>query len=92
MVPGFFVGMAAGAVVLGWVYERSGDSILIVALLHAFLNMGSAPPGTEGVIQVAVTTFIILWAVYILRRSEAGRSKGPPHGGHVSLARHHTDP
>lgn len=92
MVPGFLVGMAAGAVVLGWVYERAGDSILIVAPLHAFLNMGSAPPGTEGVIQVTVTTFIILWAVYILRRSDAGGRRALRMGATWPSARHHTDP
>ena len=31
-------------------------------------------------------------AVCILRCSDANRSKVPPHGGHVPLARHHTDP
>jgi membrane protease YdiL (CAAX protease family) len=26
MVPGFLLGMAAGAVVLGWLYERTGEA------------------------------------------------------------------
>jgi membrane protease YdiL (CAAX protease family) len=71
MLPAFFVGMAAGAVVLGWLYEHARSSILIVALWHAFLNMGSATTGSEGLIQMAVTTFVIVWAVDILQRERA---------------------
>jgi membrane protease YdiL (CAAX protease family) len=74
MFPAFFLGMAAGAVVLGWLYEHASSSILIVALWHAFLNMGSATKGAEGVIQAAVTTFVIFWAVDILQR-ERGRAR-----------------
>jgi membrane protease YdiL (CAAX protease family) len=66
MVPGFLVGMAAGAVVLGWLYERTGGSVLVVALWHASLNMASATDGTEDV-AAAATVAAIFWAVLILR-------------------------
>jgi membrane protease YdiL (CAAX protease family) len=74
MLPAFFVGMAAGAVVLGWLYEHARSSILIVALWHAFLNMGSATTGSEGFIQMAVTTFVIFWGVNILQRERERRT------------------
>lgn len=67
LLPGFLVGMAAGAVVLGWLYERARSSLLIVALFHALLNMASATKGTEGSVAAAVSTVVILWAVAILR-------------------------
>jgi membrane protease YdiL (CAAX protease family) len=66
MVPGFLVGMAAGAVVLGWLYERTRGSVLVVALWHAALNMASATEGTEDV-AAAATAVVIVWAVLILR-------------------------
>ncbi len=74
VIPGWIVGLVAGAVVLGWLYERSGSSLLIVAVFHALLNMASATTGTEGVPAAVVTTVVIVWAVVILRHSRSGRS------------------
>lgn len=67
LLPGFLVGMAAGAVVLGWLYEQAHSSILIVALFHACLNMASATRGTEGLVAAVVSIVVIGWAVVILR-------------------------
>jgi uncharacterized protein len=67
VVPGWLLGLAAGAVVLGWLYERTG-SLLLVALFHASLNMVS---GTDvPVLPAALTSMaIIVVAVALLRRS-----------------------
>jgi membrane protease YdiL (CAAX protease family) len=67
LIPGWLVGLAAGAVVLGWLYERACSSLLIVALFHALLNMASATPATEGFPSIVVTFVVIVWAVRILR-------------------------
>jgi membrane protease YdiL (CAAX protease family) len=48
VIPGWLTGLAAGSVVLGWLYERSESSLLVVALFHAVLNMASATTATEG--------------------------------------------
>jgi membrane protease YdiL (CAAX protease family) len=82
MIPGFLVGMAAGAVVLGWLYERSGGSVLVVALWHAALNMASATEGTEDV-AAATTAVVIVWAVLILR---AERRRAATAAGEGALA------
>jgi uncharacterized protein len=71
LIPGWIVGLAAGAVVLGWLYERSGSSLLIVAVFHTMLNMASATPAGEGVPRVAVSMVVIAWAVLILRNEYA---------------------
>jgi uncharacterized protein len=42
VLPGFVVGLLAGAIVLTWIYEGSGSSVLLVALWHTSLNLGSA--------------------------------------------------
>jgi membrane protease YdiL (CAAX protease family) len=44
VIPGWIVGLAAGAVVLGWLYDRARSSLLIVAIFHAF-STWPAPPG-----------------------------------------------
>ena len=82
MVPGFLGGMAAGAVVLGWLYERTRASVLVVALWHSALNMASATEGTEDV-AAAATVAVIVWAVLILRaeRRRAAAQGGAGRGG-----------
>ncbi len=76
VIPGWLVGLVAGAVVLGWLYEQSGSSLLIVALFHASLNMASATTGTEGVPAIGVSIMIIAASIVILRHSPATRNSG----------------
>lgn len=88
LLPGFLVGIAAGAVVLGWLYERARCSALIVAVFHALLNMASATKGTEELIAGVVSAVVIVWAVTILRvagrrgaRRESDRRQHAASGG-----------
>lgn len=73
VAPAWLLGLAAGAVVLGWLYERSESSVLVVALFHTLLSMSSATPATEGLPAAAPTTVIMLWAVIILRHPDHNR-------------------
>jgi membrane protease YdiL (CAAX protease family) len=73
LVPGFALGIFAGAVVLTWLYEGACSSILVVALWHAFLNLGSATPAGQGAVQVAVTMLVIVWSLVIARSWRRGR-------------------
>jgi membrane protease YdiL (CAAX protease family) len=75
-IPGFFLGMAAGAIVLTWLYNASGSSILIVSLWHAFLNLGSGTQAAKGSLSAFVSTMIVLWAVLIVVREVRGRRVG----------------
>jgi uncharacterized protein len=76
MVPGWLLGLAAGAVVLGRLYEAGRASLLLVAAFHAALNMGSATAGTEGAPAVAVSATVIAAAVWLLRSPSASRPWG----------------
>lgn len=82
MIPGFLLGMAAGAVVLGWLFEHARGSLLLVALFHAALNMGSATQATEDVAP-AGSAIVIVWAVLILRAEhrQPARSRHGARGG-----------
>lgn len=75
VVPGWLLGLAAGAVVLGWLYERARSSLLLVALFHTLLNMASATRGTEGIPAGVVSGMVILWAIAILRSERAVRPR-----------------
>lgn len=78
MIPGFLVGLAAGAVVLGRLFEQARQSLVAVALWHGVLNMASATKGTEGVAAAAVTTVVIIWAIRILRAKHQSRPPTRP--------------
>ena len=81
LIPGWIIGLAAGAVVLGWLYEQARSSLLIVALFHALLNMASATPATEGFPAIVVTFAVIVWAVRILHGEAARHPKEVEPGG-----------
>lgn len=78
IIPGWIIGLMAGSVVLGWLYERARSSLLIVALFHTFLNVASATPATEGLPAAITSSVVIVWAVLILRRE---RTPGLPRRG-----------
>jgi membrane protease YdiL (CAAX protease family) len=72
VLPGFVLGIFAGAIVLTWVYEGSGSSVLLAALWHTAFNLGSATRAGEGVIAPVVTVFVIASAFVIARRWQRG--------------------
>ncbi|NDJ34603.1 MAG: CPBP family intramembrane metalloprotease [Chloroflexi bacterium] len=74
---GWSIGLVAGAVVLAWLYNGTGQSILAVALWHALFNLASAAPGSEVVLAPAMSVAVI-GAAIILRRVEANRTAEAP--------------
>lgn len=77
-VPGWLVGLAAGTLVLGWLYEHARSSLLIVALFHTSLNMASATDGIAGLPAAATSAAVIAAAVVIVRHdppATSGRKK-----------------
>lgn len=78
MLAGFFIGMACGAVVLTWLYNRSGGSILIVAVWHGTYNIVSGSAGAEGTVQVVVSALIITFAIRLVVQELAAIRTGQP--------------
>ncbi len=72
MLPGFFLGIAAGSIVLAWLYEKTGGSILAVALWHGSFNLVSATVAARGIPAAVVSTAVMIGAgviaVWELRR------------------------
>jgi membrane protease YdiL (CAAX protease family) len=48
ILPGFVFGLAAGAVLLTWLYHRTGGSILAVAVWHGTFNLSTATQASQG--------------------------------------------
>jgi membrane protease YdiL (CAAX protease family) len=67
VLPGFIFGIFAGSIVLTWLYEGAGCSVLLVALWHTSFNLGSATRAGEGVIAPLVTVFVVVSAFVIAR-------------------------
>jgi hypothetical protein len=65
VLPGFVLGIFSGAIVLTWIYEGSGASVLLVALWHTCLNLGSATEAGAGLPAAMVTVLVIGWALVV---------------------------
>lgn len=65
-VLAFVVGIVAGAMVLTWLYNSTGGSVLATILWHGSYNAVVA--GGEGVVAAAVTGAVILAFILIVRR------------------------
>src|SRR5262245_50881140 len=70
ILPGFLLGVLAGAIVLSWLYNSSGGSVLTAALWHASFNFVTASPNAGGVVAAVTSTLVIAWAIAVVWRCD----------------------
>jgi membrane protease YdiL (CAAX protease family) len=68
ILPGFFLGVLAGAIVLTWLYNSSGGSVLTTALWHASFNFVTASPNAGGLVTAVTSTLVMVWAIVVVWR------------------------
>ncbi len=72
----FPLGLASGAVILTWLYNHTGRSILAVALWHTLYNMAVATGGATDLIQGVVTAAVMVAASVLVLTEIALRRRG----------------
>jgi membrane protease YdiL (CAAX protease family) len=87
---GFVFRLACGSIVLTWLYDGTGASILVCAVWHGLYNLGTGTAAATGTIQGVTSTFVYVQALLLVglelrarRRGEASilgprRSGAPP--------------
>lgn len=85
-ILGWTIGLAAGSVVLTWIYRGAGHSVLLAAAWHTAFNLTSATEATGDVVPAISSTLVIVVAVAVVRRDRGRtrRSDRTPHGGRTS--------
>ena len=82
MLPLFWFGLACLSVILAWVYNRSGGSVLIAAIWHGTYNLAAGTLAAQEGINVAFTIFVMAWAAILvwleIRARRAGREAASP--------------
>ena len=68
ILPGFFLGILAGAIVLTWLYNSSHGSVTAVVLWHASFNFVTASPSAGGLVAAITSSLVMAWAVVIVWR------------------------
>jgi membrane protease YdiL (CAAX protease family) len=77
MLPGFALGVALGAVLLTWLYNGTGGSLLAVALWHALYDLFSASRAVDVTANVAMSVAVMLWALGVLVVAGPARLRWP---------------
>lgn len=78
VLPGFFLGMLAGALVLAHVYNSAGGSIAAAAGWHVAYNLSSASAAATGIVAAVTTTIVMVWAVVLLVAVYRANRRGLP--------------
>lgn len=73
-----FLGLACGAVVLTWVYNRSGGSLLLAVVWHGVYNLATGTAAADGTPQVVVTAGVMVLGVSLVVQELRARRQGRP--------------
>jgi membrane protease YdiL (CAAX protease family) len=73
---GFVFGLACGSIVLTWLYNGTGDSILACAVWHGVYNLAVATAAATGTIQAVTSAFVYVQALLLVGLELRARRRG----------------
>ena len=73
---GFVFGLACGSIVLTWLYNATGGSILACAVWHGLYNLATGTAGSTGTIQGVTSAFVYVQAFLLVGLELRARRRG----------------
>lgn len=67
-VPGWFISILVGSVLLAWLYNSTGGSVLIVAIFHGTLDITKSSPAGPQLANV-MGALVTIWGLVVLHRA-----------------------
>jgi len=67
ILPGFLIGLLAGAIVFSWLYNSTEGSILMTALWHGAFNFTTACISCKtGSTSAVISALVMVWAILVV--------------------------
>jgi membrane protease YdiL (CAAX protease family) len=67
-IPGWFISMLVGSVLLAWLYNSTGGSVLIVAIFHGTLDLTIGSPAGPQLANV-MGALVTIWGLVVLHQA-----------------------
>jgi hypothetical protein len=70
MIPGWLVSIALSSYLITWLFHRSGNSILVVAVFHGVVDLVSITPASTVLALITLNAGLIAVAIVVITRSQ----------------------